>query len=692
MKSTFPILLTFPLLLSTLAAQPTDASLERILSAPFSSDLTASPAGDAVAWTVNVKGVRNLWAAQAPDWRGKKLTAHAEDDGRELRWLAWTHDARRLLYVRGSQPNSRGEFPNPTHDPQGGEEAIWTVDFSGSEPRRLTDGYAPVPIPSGDGFVYLNRGQIWRMGYAPDDKPVQLLKTRGSASRPLFSPGGDQFAFSSGRGDHGFVAVYDLKSATLRYLDPSVDTDFSPTWSPDGRRVAFVRTPADDPLLFTPQRTGQPWSIRVVDLETGTAREVWRAEPGPGSVFHGLAGDAQLFWTAGDRLVFPWEKDGWTHLYSVAVQGGAARPLTPGDFEVEEATATPEGKTLYFTSNQEDIDRRHVWTLELPGNVMRRATGAGIQWSPTPLEGGALAYLGSDAKRPATPYLLAEGAVRRLEAGSPAGEFAGDSLVEPEQVVFPSADGLAIHGQLFLPPVGEPGQKRPAVLFFHGGSRRQMLLGWHYLDYYHQCYALNQYLASRGFVVLSVNYRSGIGYGLDFREAVDYGAAGASEYNDVTGAALYLKSRPDVDGARIGLWGGSYGGYLTALGLARSSGLFAAGVDIHGVHDWNKVIANFNPDYNPLERPEEARLAFQSSPMASIASWRSPVLLIHGDDDRNVPFGESVDLAKALRRQGVEFEQLVLADEVHDFLTHRSWMKAFAAAADFLERKLMARR
>jgi dipeptidyl aminopeptidase/acylaminoacyl peptidase len=141
---------------------------------------------------------------------------------------------------------------------------------------------------------------------------------------------------------------------------------------------------------------------------------------------------------------------------------------------------------------------------------------------------------------------------------------------------------------------------------------------------------------------------------------------------------------------RDGLWGGSYGGYLTALGLARASNLFAAGVDFHGVHDWNDVIRNFEPSYDPEKRQEVARLAFESSPMAWVRSWRSPVLLIHGDDDRNVPFNQSVDLAQALRRQGVEFEELIFPDEIHDFLVHAHWLSAYEAAADFLDRNLAA--
>ena len=161
-----------------------------------------------------------------------------------------------------------------------------------------------------------------------------------------------------------------------------------------------------------------------------------------------------------------------------------------------------------------------------------------------------------------------------------------------------------------------------------------------------------------------------------------------AEFLDVMGAGLYLKSRADVDGDRIGLWGGSYGGYLTALGLARASDLFAAGVDIHGVHNWNITIQNFTPSYNPEARPDYARVAFESSPMADVDTWSSPVLLISGDDDRNVPFRESVDLAQKLRERGVHVEQLVFPDEIHGFLLHSSWVTLFEAAADFLKREL----
>jgi dipeptidyl aminopeptidase/acylaminoacyl peptidase len=206
--------------------------------------------------------------------------------------------------------------------------------------------------------------------------------------------------------------------------------------------------------------------------------------------------------------------------------------------------------------------------------------------------------------------------------------------------------------------------------------------------YYRNAYAMNQWLASQGYVVLSVNYRSGIGYGLEFREALNYGATGGAEFNDVMGAGLYMKGRADVDPARVGLWGGSYGGYLTAMGLSRASNMFAAGVDFHGVHDWNQGIRTFQPDYNVLDDPDFSRTAFASSPLARVDTWKSPVLLIHGDDDRNVSFIESINLITELRKRNVEVEQLVFPDEVHDFLRHQDWVRAYKAEADFFNRRL----
>ena len=653
---------------------PKSLTIEQLMSAPFPSALTAAPSGGHVAWVQNLAGVRNIWMAMAPDYAAAKaITSYKNDDGLEISSLAWTPDASAIVFVRGAVD----------------EPAVWVVPAAGGEAKKLGEGSAPEVSKSGR-VAWISKGQVWSAPADASAKAEQPFKVRGTASSLRWSPDGNQLAFANERGDHGFIGVYDMAAKSVSFLAPSLDSDSEPAWSPDGKQIAFLRLPAGrDHSLFTPVRTGDPWSLLVADLVTGEARTVFTAEAGRGSVFHPLTAPNQVLWASSGNLVFPWERDGWLHLYSVSVRGTTAGPrlLTFGEFEVEDARLTTDGREVIFTSNSDDNDRRHLFRVPAAGGAVTPVTsGKGIEWSPVMTsDGKAVAFFRSDAKLPARAAVMAAfGAPRDL---TPL-EFPSDALVEPQSVMITAADGMKIRCQLFAPPPSA--EKRPAVLFFHGGSRRQMLLGWHYLPYYHAAYAMNQWLASKGYIVLSVNYRSGTGYGLDFREAVNFGASGASEFNDVMGAGLYLQTRSDVDPARIGIWGGSYGGYLTALGLARASNLFAAGVDIHGVHDWNVVKRNFDPGYNALAHPEAAKLAFESSPMASLKTWKSPVLLIHGDDDRNVPFSESVSMAAALRKQGVEFEQLVFPDEIHGFLHHARWLEAFRAAADFLDRRLKA--
>jgi dipeptidyl aminopeptidase/acylaminoacyl peptidase len=683
-----------------------EITLEGLMSAPFPEELLASRTGARLAWIDDAQGARNVWVAEPPDYRGRQLTRYTADDGQGIAGLEWTADAQGLFYVRGGAANRQGDAPNPTSDPAGAEQAVWRVGLDGNPPAppvRIGAGVGIAVSPKGDGIAFTRRGEVFwaALGAAPGKvEPVSWLKPRGGARQLRFSPDGSRLAFVSARGDHSFVGLYDVAAKTLRWIDPSVDSDGEPVWSPDGARLAFLRIPASTRMtLFHPNSSAQPWSIMVADATTGKTRTVWRAEPGPGSAFAEMTAANQILWTADDRLIFPWERDGWLHLYSVPATGGTAPGkatlLTPGDFEVESVNLSPDRRQLLFSSNQGDIDRRHLWQVDAAGGTPVALTkGKGIEWLPVRTsDGKALAYLGSGARQPARPRIeVGGGAPRELAPGTVPAAFPESALVEPQQVIFTASDGLPIHGQLFLPPTTSmtmKGARHPALLFFHGGSHRQMLLGWHSMDYYNHAYAMNQYLASRGYVVLAVNYRSGIGYGLKFREAPAQGASGASEFNDVLGAGLYLRGRSDVDPRRIGLWGGSYGGYLTALGLARASNLFAAGVDFHGVHNWNVGIRNFIPDYHPT--PDEERLAFESSPMAWLDGWKSPVLLIHGDDDRNVSFSETVDLVEALRERNVHLEQLIFPDEIHGFLRQASWLAAYRAAADFFDRQMPPR-
>ncbi len=670
-------------------------TIDALMATPFPTDLVAAPSGGRIAWMNSASGVSNVWIAEAPDFRGRAVTTYAADDGQPLTELAWTSDGQQLVYVRGEGGNRQGESPNPAQLQETVEQAVYVVRIDGGAPRRLGAGNSPTPSTHGTRVAWVSRGQIWSIDVASAaDQPAQLVVARGSASSLAWSPDGSMLAFASGRGTHSYIGVFTAASRELRYLDPSLDRDSAPAWSPDGTRVAWMRQPAAPrPKMFTPRRTAEePWSLRVADVKTGAARQVWRADDGYGSAFQAMVSDSQLHWAAGDRLVFPWEKAGWLHLYSVPAAGGPASLLTPGDFEVEYVTTSNDRTRMIYNSNQDDIDRRHIWSVPVDGSAkpVLLSKGSSIEWQPVATsDGAATAFLQSDAQTPPhVAFVTSSGAPQTVAGSLPGSAFPAAQLVKPQAVVLTATDGLPIHAQLFVPPDIKAGEKRPALIFFHGGSRRQMLLGWHYMYYYRNAYAMNQWLATQGYIVLSVNYRSGIGYGLEFREALNYGASGGSEFNDVMGAGLYMKTRPDVDPKRIGLWGGSYGGYLTAMGLSRASDLFAAGVDFHGVHDWNQGIRTFVPDYNVLEDPDFSRRAFASSPMASVDTWKSPVLLIHGDDDRNVSFIESINLITALRKRNVEVEQLVFPDEVHDFLRHQNWVRGYKATADFFNRRL----
>ena len=695
-----PATRSLPLAFSLLAASAPAAAaqhftLGQIMSAPFASDLVAAPRGSSVAWIVNERGARNVYVATGPSWQGRRITNYPDDDGQEIESLTFTPDGRSVVYARGGPPNRAGERPNPALIPGGVEQAIWIVPLDGVAPRKIAEGSSPRLSPSGDSIAFVRGGQIWIAGVAADAaKPAQLTRLRGGSSNLRWSPDGKRLAFASGRQRHGFVGVWDFTSKSLRYMDPTTDQDGAEVWSPDGKSLAFIRTPSRvSDLIFVPERESPiPWSIRVADPTTGTSREVWRAKKGKGSVFHGIVAEDQLVWSpSGDRIAFPWEADGWTHLYSVTLNAAAPVLLTPGAFEVEHVSATPDGGSLLYASNEGDIDRRHVWRVALDGSSKPTAltSGTGIEWSPVvSSDGHTIALLHSDARLPARAALLDGRALRDLAPGLIPAEFPSAALVEPTQVILRAADGTPVHAQLFVPPGAQTGPRHPAAIFFHGGSRRQMVLGWHYMYYYANAYAMNQFLANHGYVVLSVNYRSGIGYGLDFREALKYGAAGASEYQDVVAAGKYMRARADVDPARVGLWGGSYGGYLTAMGLSHNSDMFAAGVDLHGVHDWNSEIPNFVPAYDSLHYATESATAYRASPLAAISRWRSPVLLIQGDDDRNVPFTETITLAYELRKRGVPVEELVFPDEVHDFLLWRNWVSAYRAADEFFGRRL----
>ncbi|MFZ1749740.1 MAG: prolyl oligopeptidase family serine peptidase [Saprospiraceae bacterium] len=680
------------ILLSFVISASAQTSIKNLLSPPFPTELKSSADGKSLVWVFNKEGERNIFIAGAPTFDAKQLTKYTGDEGVEINSLSFAPNGLEIVFVRGNGNNNRNEAANPALLQTPTDRNLFIINKNGGNPRKIGPGYYPKISPNGSRIAYLNGGQVWIADMQDTMiQPKKLILARGVQSQIRWSPDGHHLIFVCKRGDHSFIGLYNISQNTLSYLDPSIDLDDQPVWSPDGRKVAFRRSPAvKNELPFVPMRTGHPWSIRVYDLITGKSTEVWKADTGVGSVANNEVpvADNQILWVDDNQLVFSWEKTGWQQLYALDLTSGKANQLCSGDGEVENIVLSKDLKTVFYTTNIGDIERRHIWKVDIKTGISSQISNTkNAEWSPVQTDNG-MAILHASAKRPAWPALLSyDGKITNLAQNLFPAAYAEKALSEPKSVLVTATDGMQIPAQIFLPPNHKPGDKHPALIFTHGGSRRQMLLTFHYSQYYSNAYALNQHFASQGYLVMSLNYRSGIGYGMEFREALNYGAQGASEYFDLVGAGLYLKGRDDVAADKIALWGGSYGGYLTAHGLARASDLFACGVDIHGVHDWNEGIRNFVPSYNAEKLQAFAQLAYQSSPEYYIDGWKSPVLFIHGDDDRNVNFTETVRLAEMLRDRNVYFEQLVFPDEVHGFLLHSSWVSAYEAAFEFVQRQ-----
>ncbi|WP_084250209.1 S9 family peptidase [Sphingomonas mali] len=658
---------------ATRDGQPADA-LASNLALPFASDLTGARRAPVFAWIEDVAGARNVWVG-GPDIPAHPRTAYSGDEGIELSEPQLSQNGRRLLFVRGGDAEfPEGGAPNTGIALETPEQALFVADVAGSQaPVKIGPGHGAAFSPDGARVAYTRKGEIWLWGDAAAAR--RLATVAGSVEDLQWSPDGRQLLFTEQRKGHSFVSLLDVEQRSLRYIGPTLGQSSDPTFSPDARQVAFLQfrgPPAD-----LPDSSASFWSVRIADLASGAVRTIWSAPGGEGGQFAGTRG-RNLFWTASGHLLFPWERTGWMHIYAMpAATGGTPRDLTPDANEVETFTPTPDGKGIVYAANAGNLDTRQLWRTAIEGGKPAQLTQDDAFVFRPVFGGDRLAATATDAQRPAHMVLV--------DGMKPLGAVAiAPSYSKPETIVFTATDGMQVHGQLFR---GKGPGPHPALIFVHGGPRRQMLPAFNPMHYYSNAYVRNQQFAALGYTVLSVNYRGGTNYGRAFREAPETGRGGASEYRDVLAGGQWLAKQPDVDAKRIGIWGGSWGGYLTALALARDSDLFAAGADFHGVHT---LVRPGDASLSPDAEVKARELQWQSSPMGSIDRWKSPVLIVHGDDDKNVDHDQSLLLARELTARGVPFEELSLPNERHEFFRYGDWLASYLATEAFFARTLKA--
>lgn len=672
-------------------------TMEQITSYPFPTELTSAASGNRIAWAMNEKGLRNVYVAEAPEFQPRKITSFSKDDGQEITSLQFTSDGNTLVFVRGGEHGSNWDYNvgiNPSQERLMPKVEIWKVAFSGGQAELLTEGDEPIISQDNQTVAFIKNRQVWTVSIQ-DKSSVQLFEIKGSVGSLSWSPDGTQLLFSVNRSTHSLIGVYHIGNQSVRYLSPSFSRDSSPKWSPDGSKVVFVRRPGGkpEPMPILEQRHS-PWEIWVADVKTGEGKLRWKAPETLRGSISTTHGGVNLHWAADNNLVYLSYEDGWPHLYAMHAEIGPSRQLTKGNFMVEHVRLSPDKRFVVFSANhgpnKEDIDRRHIGKVDIQSAAMEIWTNAqdGIEAIPVVLaDQKFIAYFSATSQRPMLPTVrnTTTNEERVIAQNLLPVDFP-KRLVTPKQVMFQSPDGLNIHAQVFEKEGGP--DKKPAVLFVHGGPQRQMLLGWHYGDYYSNTYAINQYLAEQGFVVLSVNFRLGIGYGYEFHKPARTYWQGAEEYLDVKAAGEYLAALPQVDPKRIGIYGGSYGGYLTALALARDSELFAVGVDIHGVHELSSRLEMPEGFEKAPDFEKAQRTAWLSSPLAYLDTWKSPVLFIHGDDDRNVQVSQTTDLIRRFEERKMPFEYLMVPDDSHHWMKYTNLVKVNQATVDFLKKHL----
>jgi dipeptidyl aminopeptidase/acylaminoacyl peptidase len=698
------------------------STIEKLFSRPFvwgtsPSQLEWSEKGHTLVFLWNEQGNRFLdLYAYHPDTKRRARLTSLESFKDELLLTGEEKDDRQKLYLMPqaglasftlSDDGTQVAFPF--------RDDLFIVPTSGDKPPfRLTrtknretfpqfspDGKKLAMISGGQVIVHdLGTGQIWQVTdieaadgtlaafrWSRDGKRIAYMTRRGQGRQmPLPNYSGQFVSATLFRRtvagddplDMNVFVIAAEGGKPVRMEASSFGTKIYPgliDWSPDSTKI----------LWGVADAVQKKQQILVWDAGTGK-RTVLTEESDPAWVF-----DSEYGWSPDSKTVwFTSERDGWAHLYTVPAAGGTVLQLTKGSYEVrgERFTHPPQwiGDSLYYSSTEDGTSERHFYRIRADGSGKQRLSKRpGINDGLVSEDGKHVAWMLADLENPLDLWV---GDHRVTQ--SPRPEFYKASWPRTKFVSFPSrVDKKPVAAKILLPPGYNPGDpnapKRPAVFFIHGaGYATSVLQQWG--SYQEVRFAFNTYLANRGYVVLDMDYRGSSGYGRDWRAGV-YLHMGGPDLEDVLGGLDYLKSLGNVDMSRVGLWGVSYGGFMTNMAMFLAPDEFKAGVAWASVNDWE----NYNAGYTEqrLNQPRRNPEAFRrSSPILFSSKLKNHLLMIHGMVDSNVLFQDAVQLTEKMIQEGRYFEHFYYPQEDHGFVRDETWKDAFRRTAEFLDRHL----
>ncbi len=714
------LVLAFLAVALSLSAQ--DWTLERLYTRPHiwgtaPQDLTWAKNTNVLVFRWNAEGHRfmDLYAFHPETKKLARLT-DLEGFKDDLLLSSEEKDSRRKLHLMPgagissynlSQDGKRVAFSYK------GELFLVPTDAS-AEPFRLTRSKSPEGSPrfSPDGtrlatsrggqiFVQdLGNGQLWQVTeaesvggweWSPDGTRFVYTRRKGSTRKmPLPNYSGQ---FVTANQISRSVVGDEPPTYSIHVIDAKggkpVDVEMgewkgkggvsSPKWSQDSAQLAFRVNDAG----YKKQQ------ILVADAKTGKSEVVFE-ETDDRWVYSsqfGWSPDSSALWLLS-------EQDGFAHLYTVPSAGGETTQVTKGEWSTRpnrfsfDSVHPPQwiGDSLYYHSTEEGTNIRHLYRIKPDGSDKQKLSSRdGLNCGTLSEDGVHIAWQLADLDNPADLYVGDHRVTNRVRAG-----FRDYNWPETRFVEFPSRwDGQTVSAKILLPPGYNPeakdGKQWPSVFFIHGaGIATSVLKQWG--SYQEMRYVFNSYLANQGYVVMDLDYRGSTGYGRDWRTGV-YLHMGGPDLDDVLGAVDYMEGLGNIDLDKLGIWGVSYGGFMTNLAMFISPDTFKAGSGWASVNDWE----NYNAGYTrqrlntPAENPEAHR---RSSPIYFSSGLKNHLLIIHGMVDNNVLFQDAVQLAEKLIQEGKDFGQAYYPQESHGFVRDETWIDACRRTAEWFDRYL----